>query len=63
MKLDHHRGPVTAVKISTVSDVLVSGSHDATVCLWSLETYELLNLIQLNSPVNNLNISADSVSD
>lgn len=62
MKIDHHRGPVVCVAISSTSDVLVSGSTDATVCLWSLETYELLNQMQFNSPVLNFCLSPDSVS-
>lgn len=63
MKIDHHRGPVVKVAISSTSQVLVSGSHDATICLWSLETYELLNLMQFNSPVLNFCLSPDSVCD
>lgn len=63
MKLDHHRGPVTAVKISASSDVLVSSSSDRTVCLWSLEDYSLLNTFQLTCPIINIEISKDSVSD
>lgn len=62
MKLDRHRGPVTALQMCSASDVLVSGSSDATVCLWSLENYTLLNLIQLVSPVIDIQISSDSVS-
>lgn len=62
MKIDHHRGPVAYLAISSTSDVLVSGSHDATVCLWSLVTYELLNQMQFNSPVLNFRLSPDSVS-
>lgn len=62
MKLDHHRGPVTAVKISASSDVLVSSSYDRTVCLWSLEDYSLLNTFQLSCPIMNIEISSDSVS-
>lgn len=62
MKIDHHRGPVVYVAISSTSEVLVSGSNDATICLWSLETYELLNLMQFNSPVLNFRLSPDSVS-
>lgn len=62
MKIDHHRGPVVCVAISSTSEVLVSGSTDATICLWSLETYELLNLLQFNSPVINFCLSPDSVS-
>ncbi|XP_063698417.1 protein qui-1 isoform X2 [Culicoides brevitarsis] len=60
-KIDHHRGPVVQVKVSQPSDVLVSASHDATVCLWSLENFTLLNLIQLVSPVIDIQISIDSV--
>lgn len=62
MKIDHHRGPVVCVEISSTSDVLVSGSTDSTICLWSLETYELLNLLQFNSPVHKFCLSPDSVS-
>lgn len=62
MKIDHHRGPVVCVAISSTSEVLVSGSTDATICLWSLETYELLNTLQFNSPVINFCLSPDSVS-
>lgn len=62
MKIDHHRGPVVCVAISSTSGILVSGSTDATICLWSLETYELLNLLQFNSPVLKFCLSPDSVS-
>lgn len=62
MKIDHHRGPVTAVHVSQSSDVLVSASHDASICLWSLENFTLLNTIQLHSPIINFEISSDSVS-
>lgn len=62
-KIDHHRGPVSGLQVSHVSDVLVSSSHDATVCLWSLDDFTLLNTIQLNSPILNIQISSDSVSD
>lgn len=62
MKLDHHRGPVTAVRVCPASDVLVSGSHDTTICLWSLDTFSLLNLIQMHKAVLNIQLSCDSVS-
>lgn len=62
VKIKHHRGPVTALQVSTASDVLVSSSHDATICLWSLENFSLLNTIQLNGPILNIQISSDSVS-
>lgn len=61
-KIDHHRGPVTSVQVSNASDVLVSSSHDATVCLWSLENFSLLNAIQLAHPILGIQISSDSVS-
>ncbi|GLG97135.1 F-box/WD repeat-containing protein 7 [Gryllus bimaculatus] len=61
MKIDHHRGPVTSVRVNTAGDVLVSGSLDATVCLWSLENFNLLNTINLPSPVSMLDVSNDSV--
>jgi WD40 repeat protein len=60
-KINHHRGPVTAVKISAASDVLISSSTDASVCLWSLDDYSLLNTIQLSRPIINIQISIDSI--
>lgn len=62
-KIDHHRGPVSGLQVSHVSGVLVSASHDATVCLWSLDNFTLLNTFQLNSPILNIQISSDSVSN
>ncbi|ETN64158.1 hypothetical protein AND_004106 [Anopheles darlingi] len=59
-KIDHHRGPVTALHVSYPSEVLVSCSHDATVCLWSLESFTLLNCIQMSQPILNIQISCDS---
>lgn len=61
MKIDHHRGPVTSVKVTAAGDVLVSGSHDGTVCLWSLESFTLLNTISLQIPVQMIDVSSDSV--
>uniref|UniRef100_A0A182UMK7 WD_REPEATS_REGION domain-containing protein n=1 Tax=Anopheles merus TaxID=30066 RepID=A0A182UMK7_ANOME len=34
--------------------------HDATVCLWSLENFTLLNCIQMSQPILNMQISCDS---
>lgn len=62
MKIDHHRGPVTAVQVCTASNVLISASHDAKICLWSLDNFTLLNTIQMNKPILNVYISSDSVS-
>lgn len=61
MKVDHHRGPVTTIRVDSAGEVLVSGSVDGTVCLWSLESFSLLNCIALPSPVVMLDVSADSV--
>lgn len=61
MKIDHHRGPVSSVKVTSAGDVLVSGSQDGTVCLWSLESFILLNTITIQSPVQYFDVSADSV--
>ncbi|XP_046435930.1 protein qui-1 isoform X1 [Neodiprion fabricii] len=61
MKVDHHRGPVTSLRVDSAGEVLVSGSYDATVCLWSLESFTLLNTIPLPSPVTMLDVSTDSV--
>lgn len=60
MKIDHHRGPVSGLKVS--QDVLISASHDATICLWSLDDYTLLNQLQMAGPVIDFRISVDSVS-
>lgn len=61
MKIDHHRGPVTSVKVTSSGDILVSGSRDGRVCLWSLDNYSLLNTITLQSPIQMIEVSADSV--
>lgn len=61
-KIEQHRAAVTALSVCTASDVLVSGSRDATICLWSLDNFSLLNMLQMNKPVLNLQISSDSVS-
>ncbi|KAG7212794.1 hypothetical protein KM043_013053 [Ampulex compressa] len=61
MRVDHHRGPVTAIRVDSTEEVLVSGSTDGTVCLWSLESFSLLNSIELTSPITMLDVSADSV--
>ncbi|BES93370.1 WD domain, G-beta repeat [Nesidiocoris tenuis] len=61
VKIDHHRGPVTAVNVTTQGDILISGSSDKSVCLWELETFTLLNTINVVSPVSMLSITDDSV--
>lgn len=60
-QVDHHRGPVTAVQVDVTGEILVSGSADGTVCLWSLENFSLLNSIELPSAVTRLDVSMDSV--
>ncbi|KAL4131074.1 hypothetical protein QTP88_008425 [Uroleucon formosanum] len=59
-KIDYHKGPVTAVQL-TSQDVLVTGSSDCTVCLWEMDTLDLLNTIALPGPVEMLDISIDSM--
>ncbi|XP_039300849.1 uncharacterized WD repeat-containing protein alr3466-like, partial [Nilaparvata lugens] len=61
IKIDHHRGPVTNVLVTAASDILISGSSDGSVCLWTLDTFTVLNTITLPSPVCRLAISSDSV--
>lgn len=63
MKLDHHRGPVTGVKVTQDGDVLVSSSQDGTVCAWSADTFQLLNTIYTHnrSPIHMMDLSDDSV--
>lgn len=41
--------------------LLLSGSSDSTICLWSLENFNLLNTISLPFPVTMLDVSSDSV--
>ena len=60
-RIDHHRGPVTALAINHRQDVLVSGSQDGSVCLWSLEDWTLLNLIDVGQPVGHVTLSSDDV--
>lgn len=60
MKIAHHRGPVSGIKVS--QDVLISASHDTTICLWSLDDYTLLNQLEMAGPVIDFRISVDSVS-
>lgn len=49
------------MKVTSAGDVLVSGSHDRTICLWSLDDYSLLNTISLVAAVCMVDVSADSV--
>ncbi|KAL3289358.1 hypothetical protein HHI36_022794 [Cryptolaemus montrouzieri] len=60
-KIDHHRGPVKSVKTTSTGDVLLSASEDFKVCLWSLESFDLLNSITFTSPIQTIDVSADSV--
>ncbi|VVC25017.1 Hypothetical protein CINCED_3A014644 [Cinara cedri] len=59
-KIDYHKGPITAVQL-TSQDVLVTGSSDCVVCLWEMDTLDLLNTIALPGPVQMLDISIDSM--
>ncbi|XP_065332021.1 protein qui-1 [Cloeon dipterum] len=60
-RIDHHRGPVSSLAITASGDVLISGSTDATICLWSLDDLTLLNSVSLVSPVKMISVSPDSV--
>lgn len=48
-------------KVTSHGDIMVSGSTDGKVCLWSLNNYNLLNTININSPVKMLDVSLDSI--
>ncbi|KAK9890081.1 hypothetical protein WA026_008893 [Henosepilachna vigintioctopunctata] len=61
MKIDHHRRPVKSVKTTSTGDVLLSASEEFKVCLWSLETFTLLNTITFGFPILTIDVSADSV--
>lgn len=60
-RIDHHRGPITALVVNHRKDVLVSGSHDGSVCLWSLDDWTLLNLIDVGQSVGHVTLSSDDV--
>lgn len=49
MKIDHHRGPVTSVKVNTAGDVLVSGPAAILVLLSFsfFKTFRLFNCVVL----------------
>lgn len=59
-RLEHHKGMITCMGINSGDDVLVSGSTDRTVVVWSLETFCILNEILLMRPVLHMDISLDS---
>jgi WD40 repeat protein len=60
-RIDHHRGPITGLAINHREDVLVSASHDGSLCLWSLDNWILLNLIEVGQPVGHVTLSRDDV--
>lgn len=60
-RIDHHRGPITALVINHRQDVLVSGSQDGSVCLWSMDDWTLLNLIDVGQSVGHVTLSSDDV--
>ncbi|XP_071824021.1 uncharacterized protein [Apostichopus japonicus] len=49
-----HRGPVTALAIFPYGPSIMSGSEDCTIRVWSMETYDEVDLIQTNDPVEGL---------
>lgn len=61
VRLDHHRGPVTSLVINNRQDVLVSASHDGSVCVWSLGDWSLLNAISVGQAVGHVTLSSDDV--
>ncbi|XP_026477613.1 uncharacterized protein LOC113383571 [Ctenocephalides felis] len=60
-KIDHHRGPVTALVVDKEQDILLSSSQDTTICIWALTDFELLNCIKMQDSVLSLDISGDNV--
>ncbi|KZS13781.1 putative WD repeat-containing protein 18 [Daphnia magna] len=60
-RIDHHRGPITALAVNHRDDVLVSASQDGSICLWSLDDWTLLNLIEVGQPVGHVTLSRDDV--
>ena len=59
-RLEHHRGMITCLDVNSGDDVFVTGSTDCNVAVWSLETFTILNEIQLHKPVMHMDISLDS---
>ena len=60
-RIDHHRGPVTSLAINNRQDVLVSGSQDGSICVWSLDDWSLLNVISVGQAVGHVTLSSDDV--
>ena len=59
VRIDHHRGPVTSLVTNSRQDVLVSGSHDGSCCIWSLDDWSLLNVVAVGHPVGHVALSSD----
>ncbi|RWS11910.1 hypothetical protein B4U79_00657, partial [Dinothrombium tinctorium] len=59
-RLEHHRGMVTCMTVNAEDDIFASGSTDASVIIWSLEDFMVLNQIFLSKPVLHMDISLDS---
>ena len=59
VRIDHHRGPVTSLVTNSRQDVLVSGSHDGSCCIWSLDDWSLLNVVAVGHPVGHVTLSSD----
>lgn len=60
-RIDHHRGPVASLAINHRQDVLVSASHDGSICVWSLDDWCLLNVIAVGQAVGHVALSSDDV--
>ncbi len=55
-----HEHEVNCLKISSDKSKLLSGSDDRTVRVWDISTGECLKTIDLNYPVNRLEILSSS---
>ncbi|CAG0898569.1 unnamed protein product [Darwinula stevensoni] len=61
-RLDHHRGGILHLEIDPQNDILVAGSADQTLSIWSLDTsFHLLNDVSLNAELVSLAVSPDSI--
>ncbi|GBP59813.1 hypothetical protein EVAR_30082_1 [Eumeta japonica] len=60
-KLDHHRGPVTGVKVIQDGEILVTCSQDGTVCTWNVTNFTLLSTVTAGAPIHAMDVTDDNV--
>ncbi|CAH2210700.1 jg6935, partial [Pararge aegeria aegeria] len=60
-KLDHHRGPVTTIKVIQDGDILVTCAQDGAVCTWNVDSFTLLSTVSTGVPIHAMEITEDNV--